>query len=319
MTIFTQSVHYNIAMLATATLFFHAGICAGQVRAPRQLPVAPIQMAPSPPNAVSVIEAAARSLPLTATAPPPLLNAQIIPLIQSINAQCFPANPTYSPYWLMPRAGFSSSPTTPFPQATWIPNPTPSSGTINYVIHRAVIGTTNWSLVASTCGGTPSIWNISVSAAGEVRPTIPAIMFADATGGLQPSTTYVYKVTAIDQNNRTDWGSFQWTSQPALPTIQISNYQRSGRIISFTAAQFYNVAGQMVDPAFQLVVQPENSPAFTEGGGSNFYCNLGSYGLVCPVQLNSKQTGVELTFQWGLRLQDGFHVYAQSGIKMPTP
>jgi hypothetical protein len=315
---FTQTVPNTIAMLATAALFFHAGICAAQVRAPRPLPVAPTQIAPSPPNAVSVMEAAARSLPLTSTAP--LVNAQIIPLIQSVNAQCFPANPTYTPYGLMPRAGFSSSPTTPFPQATWVPNPNPSAGTINYVIHRAVIGTTNWSLVASTCGGTPSIFNWRSS--GIDQSLFQGLMFADATGGIQPSTTYVYKVTAIDQNNRTDWAPFQWTSQPVLPTIQISNYQHAGKMISFTAAQFYNVAGQMVDPAWRLVVKPENNPAFTVGRGSNVYCPPGNYGLVCPVQFDAsqgKQTGVELTFQWGLYHQDGFHVYAQSGIKMPTP
>ena len=309
----TRSKHpicQSLAALATAALVLHSAFSTAQVRVARPQTVAPIQgrVSQSPPAAASVTEASARSLPMTPRAP---LVASELGTLQPmmVNMACFPLNPTYSPLGLLPQGGFSSSPTTPYPQATWPAN-TNANEVINYVIQRAVLSTTSWTTVATTCGGSPSIWT---GFNPVTRDSYRVTTFVDSSGGLLPATTYVYKITAIDQNNRTDWTSFQWTSQPVLPTVQVTNYQHSGSTITFTAAQFYNVAGQVVAPAQQLLVAPNNAPAFVD-----FTCKPGSYGLVCQVKMSSA-TSVALTFQWGLDYPNGFHVLAQSGITMPTP
>jgi hypothetical protein len=303
-----RAIHRSLAGLATATLVFHSALSAAQVSLARP-PAAPptqAQISQSPPNVASVMEASARSQRVTAR--PPLVASELAtlpPVMMSV--ACFPVNPTYYSHGLLPAGGFSSSPTTPYPQATWAPATTEA---INYVIQRAVINTSSWTTVASTCGGPPSIWLGLVN-----REATRTTYFVDSSGGLQPGTTYVYKVTAINARNQTDWASFQWTSQQVLPTVQVTNYQHSGNTISFTAAQFYNLAGQRVDSAWQLLVAPSNAPPFVVSPAN---CKPGSYGLVCPVQM-SGAVSVALTFQWGLPFPDGFHVYVQSGITMPTP
>jgi hypothetical protein len=310
---FIHTAYGGRTALTVAVLMVHTAICGAQVTVarPRIAAPPPIQMA-SPPAAASVMEASTRALQLASR--PPILDAQVTTLIQTINGACFAPNPTFKPHGLLP-ASFSSSNTTPYPQASW----SPPRRDLNYVIQRAVIGTANWSTVASTCGGTPSIW-FGIDLNSYTRD--PLVTFADSSGGLQPGTTYVYKVVAIDPQNETDWASFQWTSQPQLPTIQVSHYQHVGKTISFTAAQFYDIAGQVVDSAQQLVVKQEGAAAFALSLGSVPQCQRGSYGIVCPVQIlaaTGKQTGVQLTLQWGFYQQGGLHVYAQSGISLPTP
>jgi hypothetical protein len=316
MTRSTRPIRESLTGLATAALLLHSALSTAQVRVARPQALAPIQgqVSQSPPAAASVMEASARSQSLAPRAP---LVASELGTLQPmmVNMACFPLNPTYSPLGLLPQGGFSSSPTTPYPQATWATN-TNTNEVINYVIQRAVLNTSAWTTVGTTCGGPPSIWTgvggpVGVNRFGRMT------YFVDSSGGLLPATTYVYKVTAIDQNNRTDWTSFQWTSQPVLPTVQVTNYQHSGSTITFTAAQFYNVAGQVVAPAQQLLVTPINAPAFVVSQG-NLACKPGSYGLVCQVKMSSAAS-VALTFQWGLEYPNGFHVLAQSGITMPTP
>jgi hypothetical protein len=322
MTRSTRPIRQSLAGLATAALVFHAALCAAQTPLPRPQAAPPIQaqITRSPPNVASVLEASARSAPLIPQAP--LVASALATLLPlKTNYACFPASSTYQPNGLLPQGGFSSSPTTPYPQATWAASTNPNL-VINYVIQRAVLNTTSWTTVATTCGGPPSIWHgYNTGGVGQFRD-MPIIFFVDSSGGLLPATAYVYKVIAVDQNNRTDWSSFQWTSQPVLPTVQVTNYQRSGSTITFTAAQFYNLAGQMVDSASRFVVQPNNAPAFRVDGGNSGSCDRGSYGLVCQVKMDiskGKPAAVSLTFQWGFDYPDGFHVLAQSGIKMPTP
>jgi hypothetical protein len=313
----TRATRHSLAGLATAALFIHSGLCAAQTPLARPLAAPSIQarISHSPPNAASVMEASASAQKLIPR--PPLVASELAALQPvMISTACFPLNPTYEPHFLLPPGGFSSSPTTPYPQATWPAN-TNTNEIINYVIERAVINTTSWTTVASTCGGPPSIWQ-GYASEGALRNGTRSTFFVDSSGGLQPGTTYVYKVTAINQHNQTDWAAFQWTSQQVLPTVQVTNYQHVGNTISFTAAQFYNLAGQVVDPALQLLVAPNNAPAFVVSQGTNPTCKPGSYGLVCQVKMNTA-TSVALTFQWGLQLPNGFHVYTQSGITMMTP
>jgi hypothetical protein len=319
MTRSTRPFRQSLAGLATAALALHSALCAAQVPLPRPQAAPPVQaqISQSPPAVASVMEAAARSAPLIPRAP--LVASELGTLLPVMVASaCFPATTTYKPHGLLPPGGFSSSPTTPYPQATWPANTT-ANEVINYVIQRAVLNTTSWTTVATTCGGPPSIW-VGASMVGPER-FARAQYFVDSSGGLLPGTTYVYKVIAIDQLNRTDWSSFQWTSQPVLPTVQVTNYQHSGSTITFNAAQFYNLAGQVVDPAQRLLVTPNNAPAFLVPFG-NPGCQPGSYGLTCQVKIGDakgKITAAALTFQWGLEYPDGFHVVVQSGIKMPTP
>jgi hypothetical protein len=308
----------SIATLASLAFGLYSACCGAQVRlgAPPPPPPTRFLTGPSPPNAASVMEASARAASLIPR--PPLVASELATLQpMMVVSACFPVAPVYTPHNLLP-ASFSSSQTTPYPQATWAPPTGPyASNVVNYVIQRAILNTTTWTTVATTCGGAPSIW-LGVPPDGSRGGR--EVNFVDTTGGLQPATTYVYKVTAVDSANHTDWSSFKWTSQPVLPTIQVTNYQHTGSSISLTAAQFYNVAGQVVDSAQQLLVAPSNIPPFTMSEGKA--CSPGSYGLVCQVNYGTfagATTSVALTYQWGLYMGDGFHVLAQSGISMPTP
>jgi hypothetical protein len=319
MTTVTRIFRRSLAGFATSALVWHAAVNAAPPPIAHPLAVQPLgaKINRSPPSVASVMEASANAAPLIPSAP--IVVSQLAtfqPLVT--NFACYPATTTYDPYGLLPQGGFSSSPTTPFPQASWPINPNHNE-VINYVIQRAVLNTTSWTTVATTCSGPPSIWmGSSPSASHDFKKD--TYYFDDMSGGLLPGTTYVYKVIAVDQNNRTDWASFQWTSQQVLPTVQVTNYQNTKSTITFTASQFYNLAGQMVDPAWRLRVQPNNGPAFLVRNT----CGLGMYGLVCQVKMDAKNqpNDVSLTFEWGVPYtdgSDGFHVLVQSGIKMRTP
>jgi hypothetical protein len=69
----------------------------------------------------------------------------------------------------------------------------------NYVVDRAVYGTTSWVLVGSTCGG-PS----------PVAGTADLLTIQDIAGGVVPQGKYVYRVTAVGPRGEVGWNTYHF-------------------------------------------------------------------------------------------------------------
>jgi hypothetical protein len=310
---FTQAVHAGKTALAVI-LFFDVGICAAQVpisRPPIQLQ-RPAQVAALP-SSVSVMQASAMAKPLMTRVP--MSAAEAGTLVEYLaNVPCNPVN-SFTTSNLLP-LNFTADPAAPYPHSNWAmqqPN-------LHYVIERAVDQSNNWAVVTSTCSKTPSIYT-ERDAQNHI-----IILFVDLSGGLQPNTTYVYKVTAIAATGETSWNSFRWTSQPQLPTIQVVNYQQHGGTVNFSAQQTPAFPGQKVEAANRFIYKPPfGNPVVlptdnwsTSTANTNTACGGDSMTLVCSVQVSAPagQYSIALTMQWGLSLPPShvFQAFAQSNV-----
>lgn len=86
-------------------------------------------------------------------------------------------------------------------------------GATAYVVERAVDGNQLWSLAGSTCGSPNTIKRVQV---GMGRWQIE---FWEASGGITPRTTYVYRVKALGDNGEMGWNSTRWTAPDAPQAI----------------------------------------------------------------------------------------------------
>ncbi len=96
----------------------------------------------------------------------------------------------------------------------------PGSG-VNYVVDRAPLGTTSWTLVGSTCGGPSPLYVRDYTV--EVR---------DLAGGVSPNGRYVYRITAIASNGAAGWNTYHFD----VPCRYAPNMQASvsGSTVSLT-------------------------------------------------------------------------------------
>ena len=94
----------------------------------------------------------------------------------------------------------------------------------NYVVDRAVYGTTNWVLVGSTCGG-PS----PIAGSGEL------LTIQDLAGGVVVNGKYVYRVTAVGPRGEVGWNTYHFIAPcRAGPVLQAAV---SGSTVTLTWAE----------------------------------------------------------------------------------
>lgn len=117
---------------------------------------------------------------------------------------------------------------------TWAP----VAGTdVNYVIDRAVEGTTSWTLVGSTCGG-PS----------PVRVSSDYITVRDLAGGVVQGTRYVYRVYAIASNGAAGWNTYHF--QPPCATTPKPQATVSGSTVTvkWSGNEYNTCSGDVIVP-----------------------------------------------------------------------
>jgi hypothetical protein len=135
----------------------------------------------------------------------------------------------------------------------------------------------------------------------------------DGTGGLVPSTTYVYKLTAYSPSGTTAWISFRWTPPASMPVVRFTNLSHSGSTVSLTTQ-----LSTSLKPVQQLLTTtwgysgalPLANPAVcSQSGGPGVHPEL-----VCNVQLAAPigTWSVTVTTQWGLVWDGVMHILAQS-------
>ena len=259
----------------------------------------PPQLAPPPPSvaSISVAQASQSAVPIQESAAQLPVVTTLVSEIRARTA-CSPANPTLVT-GLLPTSVSQSPPLPIFHFA-------PASAGLSYIVERAVDGTTTWSLVGSTCGGTPSYLGPGLGT---------NYMFIDGSGGLVPSTPYVYKLTAYSPTGTTAWISFRWTPPASMPVAVFTNLSHSGSTVSLTT-QLY-LSGSLL-PVQQLLTTtwgysgllPLANPAVCsriQTGG--FHADL-----VCSTQLAAPigTWSVTVTTQWGLVWDGAMHILAQS-------
>jgi len=262
---------------------------------------APPQLLAPPPSAasVSVAQASQFAVPILESAAQVPVETTLVSQLRAREA-CSPANPTLVT-GLLPLS-VSQSSGVPWPEIHFVPAPVAG---LNYTVERAVDGTTTWSLVGSTCGGTPSY----------IGPGLGTnYMFIDGSGGFVPGTTYVYKLTAYSPTGTTAWISFRWTPSVSPPPVLFTNLSHSGSTVSLTT-QLHIGAGGM--PAQQLLTTtwgysgtlPRTNPAVC----SDVH-GPGQGDLVCSAQLAAPigTWSVTVLTQWGIVWDGAMHILVQS-------
>jgi hypothetical protein len=241
-----------------------------------------------------------------ATGVPEVIGTSLVTMAHAMQqTACFPPSPALTTTLLPTAVAQSSGAGSKLPVFFW----TASVAGLNYVVERALdVPNASWSLVASTCGGTPSY-------IGAV-PTDPLVSFVDGTPGLTPGATYVYKLTAVNGANQTQWLSFRWTMPAVLTGAQFSGLGHSGSTVLFTATWD---SSQTPRPS-EITVSASNGftttfPPFTHAMGAPPACaqQAGSTVISCPVKLpaNVGLLSLTMTTQWATVWDNARHVLAQ--------
>ncbi|MBC7790782.1 MAG: hypothetical protein H7Z74_12610 [Anaerolineae bacterium] len=101
-------------------------------------------------------------------------------------------------------------------------------GAVAYLVERAVDGTSDWIVAASTCGSPDAIREYERTS-GQTR-----IWFRDIAGGVELGKTYVYKVTAVGAAGEVGWNSVRWSPPPYTPSFTTTV---TGSTVVLTASQ----------------------------------------------------------------------------------
>jgi hypothetical protein len=259
------------------------------------------------PRNVTVPEAVRNAVPLQmATGVPQVIGTSLAMMGPAMQyTACFPPSPTLTTALLPTAVVQSSGAESKLPLFFW----TATVAGLNYVVERALdVPNAPWALVASTCGGTPAY-------IGAV-PTDPLVSFVDATAGLTPGATYVYKLTAVNGVNQTQWLSFRWTVPTVLTGAQFSGLGHSGSTVLFTATWD---SSQTPAPS-EITVSASNGftttlRPFMHGNGVPPACThqAGSTMMSCPVKVpaNVGPLNLTMTTQWAAVWDNARHVLAQ--------